>query len=380
MNLIGNRSSHTGFRGVGLSRRVLMWSLSLCCAAFAGSESLAAGKMVRISLDGQQKIGTVVAHNPEIGWFLERDGRLQSIDLNAVADFSVLGTFRPYNSMELKDQLAREFGTRFRVATTGRYVVVASGDKAERYASLFDALYRQFVVMFSARGFKMTEAEFPLVAVVYPDEAGFRRFCEQENVQPQPGLRGFYLPGSNRVALYDSAAAAQTTLAGLDRTILHEAVHQVAFNTGIHSRIGENPLWLVEGLATALEVNAVRTGDRLANPLNRVNDNRYRWFLQSLARRPSIQLADLIANDDRFRSAVLDAYADSWALTFYLMETRSADFTAYLRLLAKRDPLVPLTPEQRLADFQQVFGKDLSLLEARIRRYYDDLSTGNVAR
>lgn len=380
MNRNRNHSFEAVCRGRCPSQRGLVLSLSLACAAFVASESLAAGKMVRISLDGQQKIGTVVANTPEIGWFLERDGRLQSIDLNAVTDYSVLGTFRPYSTMELKDQLAREFGSRYRVATTGRYVIVAAGDKAERYASLFDALYRQFVVMFAARGFKMSDTEFPLVAVVYPDEAGFRRFCEQEQVQPQPGLRGFYLPGSNRVALYDSTATAQTTLSGLDRTILHEAVHQVAFNTGIHSRIGENPLWLVEGLATVLEVNAVRTGDRVANPISRVNEQRYRWFLQSPARRPSINLADLIANDDRFQSAVLDAYADSWALTFYLMETRSADFTAYLRLLAKRNPLEPLTPEQRIADFQQIFGKDLSLLEARIRRFYDDLAAANVAR
>lgn len=346
---------------------------------FATEPCRAAGRMVEIQLDGGSRIGTVVAHDAEFGWFQERDGRLNQIRLNEVSAYKPLGQFRPWNSVELRERLAKEFEREYSVSSTNHYLVVTARGIDVQYGTLFENLYRQFLVTFAARGFRMREPEFPLVAIVFPDETRFAEYCKKEGVQPQAGLRGYYLASSNRVALYDAAAAGQTSAAGLDSTIIHEAVHQVSFNTGIHSRMGVNPKWVVEGLATAYEVPAIRNSERTASAIERANPSRYRWFQQTRGERTANSLAELVAADTRFSTKPLDAYADSWALTFFLLETRSADYTAYLKVLAGRDASQPYPAAERLADFQQAFGRDLALLEARWLRFCDDLASTAAA-
>jgi hypothetical protein len=328
--------------------------------------------MVTIDLAGRQLTGTVVLHDRETGWFLERDGRLTTLALAEVADYQRHGNYRPYSAIELREQLTREFGTGFTVSATGHYLVVAA-QGGERYGRLFEELYRQFVVSFAARGFKMTEPEFPLVAVVLPTQTAFLKYCESEEVRPSPGLRGYYLPSSNRVALYDSVASGQSTTDGLDKTVIHEATHQVAFNTGVHSRIGVSPKWVVEGLATVFEQETVRRNDRVGPVMSRVNEDRYRWFQRYRGTRPTKSLVDTVQSDRLFQSQALDAYSEAWALMFFLLETRPADTVKYLRTLSARDPLKDYRPEDRLRDFQAAFGLDLSLLEAHLLRFYDEV-------
>uniref|UniRef100_A0A7C2NX44 DUF1570 domain-containing protein n=1 Tax=Schlesneria paludicola TaxID=360056 RepID=A0A7C2NX44_9PLAN len=339
-----------------------------------GVQAAAPRTMVELQWEGRTRTGTVVLHDNVTGWFLERDGRLTTLPLAEVGDYRRLGPFRPFAAVELREQLAREFGTGFTVSATGHYLVVSSRGSGERYGRLFEELYRQFVVAFAARGFRMTEPEFPLVAVVLPDQASFHRYCSAEQVQPQPGLRGYYLPSSNRVALYDAEASGQSTAEGLDKTVIHEATHQVAFNTGIHSRIGVSPKWVVEGLATVFEQESVRRNDRVGPVMSRVNDERFRWFQQYRGHRPAKSLVALVQSDRLFTSQTLDAYSEAWALMFFLLETRPADAVKYLRTLAARDPLQDYSAEQRLRDFQSAFGPDLSLLEAHLLRFYDSAS------
>lgn len=356
-----------------MSRIALLWLCWLLMASFAPVHA-ASEKMVRIEIDGNTRTGTVIAHANGNGWFLERDGRLDVIRLDEVQDYEVLGSFRGLSAIELREQLAQEFGREFQVHATGHYLVVTAAGTGQGYGALFEQLYREFVVAFSARGFRMREPQFPLVAVVFPDESAFLEYCRAEGVQPRPGLRGYYLPSSNRVALFDAGTAGDQGQRELDSTILHEAIHQVAFNTGLHSRMGTNPLWLVEGLATAYENDRVRENQRSGPVEERLNLQRFRWFLSSQGTRQRGWLARLVSTDKPYSDAALDAYAEGWAMMFYLLETRSANVTGYLRKLAERDPLQPYTDEERLQDFQQAFGRDLSLLEAHLQRYFEQLA------
>src|SRR5262245_63767441 len=40
-------------------------------------------------------------------------------------------------------------------------------------------------------------------------------------------------------------------------TTIHEATHQIAFNSGCHRRFADNPVWLAEGLAMYFETPEV---------------------------------------------------------------------------------------------------------------------------
>src|SRR5579862_3960399 len=66
--------------------------------------------------------------------------------------------------------------------------------------------------------------------------------------------------------------------ADLYNTIVHETTHQVAFNTGLHSRIAETPKWVIEGLATMFEAPGIRDSQKNASPKLRINRGRYVWF------------------------------------------------------------------------------------------------------
>jgi hypothetical protein len=160
----------------------------------------------------------------------------------------------------------------------------------------------------------------------------------------------------------------------LRNTIVHEATHQAAFNLGLHSRIGENPKWITEGLATMFEADGARQNKGSAPPQERINLERFAWF-SAYARksRPPKSLARFVMDDRMFQDAPLDAYAQAWALMFYLAETRSSQLTKFLNAVSSRPWLEAYTAEKRLADFQSAFGDDIDRLEVAFLRFMDDL-------
>jgi uncharacterized protein DUF1570 len=350
----------------------------LCCAGSYFTTTCCAElprSLIEVKIGKNQFSGRIAAANEQDCWLLQRDGRLSKFLMDDVTDFSeVEPRFRPYPSIDVRDQLKAEFGRNFEVKTTSHYIVVAQRGAAEHYAALFEQIYRQCHVYFVAHGFPMDEPEFPLVAVVFHDQASFARYCRSEGAMPQTGLVGFYLATSNRVALYDQTAAGQSTEAGVYDTAIHEATHQIAFNTGIHSRIGQTPQWVVEGLATLFEADGVRARDVSAMVSDRINPERLEWFQKyRRLRRPTGSLEAYIRDDILFKRAPLDAYSQAWALSFYLVESRPMEFARYLKAIAARDPLERYDAGARLSDFRDAFGKDLAIIESGLLRFHDRL-------
>ncbi len=332
--------------------------------------------LIEIKVGKEQFSGRIVAADDRDCWVFQRDGRMSRVRMDDVDDCSeVAPRFRPFPSLELRDQLRTEFGRDFEVKATSHYIVVARKESAERYAKLFEQVYRQFHSYFVPRGFRMEEPEFPLVAVVLPDQASFTKYCRAEGANPKQGVVGYYLPVSNRVALYDRTATGRTRDDDTNDTVIHEATHQVAFNTGVHSRIGQSPQWVVEGLATLFESDGIRAKQSGGSSLDRINPERFEWFqTYRRQRRTPASLESFVRNDNAFQRAALDAYSEAWALTFYLAESRSAEFAAYLRSIAARDPLKPYTADERLNDFRAAFGADLALIESGFLRFHDRLA------
>jgi hypothetical protein len=342
------------------------------CRIAGGAEPLA---LLELKIGKERIEGRIAAHNDQTCWLLQRDGRLASFRTDDVTDFQEIAPrFRPYSSLDLRDQLQTEFGRDYEVRTTTHYVVVASRGEAVRYADLFERIYRQFHTYFTTRGFRITDPEFPMVAVVLPNQESFLAYCVAEGARPQPGLVGFYLPGSNRVALYDRAAAGQSTELDVDKTVIHEGTHQVAFNCGVHSRIGPTPLWLLEGLATLFEAEGIRKREAGGEIGDRVNPERIEWFGEyRRQRRPADSLEAFVRDDRLFKTSALDAYSQAWALTFYLAETRPVELAKYLKVVATRNPLEKYEGDARVKDFRDAFGRDLRFLETGMLRFYDRL-------
>jgi hypothetical protein len=318
-------------------------------------------KLLDLQVGDQRVKGRVLTHNDEMCWLLHQDGRLQQIAMGNVTDFKELGErFKANSQLEIRKQLETEFGSDFEVRTTSHYVVVARRGIAESYAVLFERIYFEFMRLFRARGLRVVEAEFPLVAIVLPDEVSFVKYCRNEKTRVQPGMVGFYLSTSNRVAMYERPNAMN-----LDRTVIHEATHQVAFNTGIHSRLARHPRWVVEGLATVFEADGIRSRHGTSSPADRINRERYLWFLEyAKSRRPAKALKNFVCEDSLFEKSVLDAYGEAWSLSFFLMETQPKEYSNYLKKLVDRDPLSVYGADERLKDFTDSFGQDLDKIES----------------
>ena len=66
------------------------------------------------------------------------------------------------------------------------------------------------------------------------------------------------------------------------------------------------------------------------------------------------------------------AYAEAWALTFFLVETMPRDYARFLQKTAQRPTFQDYSASDRYADFTSVFGNDFRMLDARFTRYLKD--------
>ena len=339
--------------------------------------------------------GRVVAHNTSLFWLLQRDGRMRRLRMDSVSRFrSVTPRFRGFRAVDVKSALRREFGHGYAVVSTQHYVVVASPGDAKKFAEQFEKVYRTFVNYFGVRKFPIEKPKFPLVAVVFPDRAQFVKYARKDGVRIASRILGYYHPGSNRVALFDDS---RTTLGRIEErtigarpipgvfvrpsgiasfkdTIVHEGTHQVAFNTGLHTRIGPTPRWLVEGLATVFEAPGIRNRRGERGATSRINPARFDGFRRYVAAgRKRGSLRQLIAGDSGITRNIHNFYAEAWALSYFLLETRSQNYSKYLRIVSGRDPLKPYPARDRTADFQQAFGTNIDRLERDFLRFMSRL-------
>lgn len=330
--------------------------------------------MMRTYVDGQIIEGQPLLWSRSQMLLLGRDGRLHIFDPRAARQSRKTSPrFFGYTQSEMKEDLYREFGKTSEITTTYHYIVVHPSGQKSQWADRFEKLYRSFHHYFRVRGFRPQEPPYPLVAVVFRNEADYFTYASREGTKLQHGTLGHYSQLNNRVFLFDTRddGGDWTTNAEI---VIHEATHQMAFNTGIHTRFAATPLWLVEGLATMYEARGVydsRLSDTRADRINRGRLRNFKDFVSE--RRPAGFMAELIADDAAFRSDPIDAYAEAWALTFFLVETRPREYGEYLARTAARKAFTDYASEERVADFQDIFHKDLRWFESQFLSFMEDV-------
>jgi hypothetical protein len=332
----------------------------------------AAESMIRLDLAGKTLEGTPLSWSEKKVFFLARDGQLAEFSPSEPTNYAkVAGGFHSYSQGEIRGLLLHEFGQGYEVSGVGHYLIVHPAGKRDQWAPRFEELFRSFVQYFSARGWQLTEPRFPLVAVIYPRQVDFWQQATREGLRQTPGVLGYYSPKTNRILMFDAAAPG----GGFDwttnaETIIHEAAHQSAFNTGVHTRFGDPPRWVVEGLGTMFEARGVWQSRTYPNLSDRINRGRLEaWRRYAKGRRQSDSVAQLVSSDRMFSSDPDGAYAEAWALSFFLIESTPKKYIEYMAKTAARPAFADFPAPQRLQEFTGTFGSDLTMLDARMQRF-----------
>ncbi len=305
----------------------------------------------------------------------------------------------PFKALEAAatgQRLLTELPPGFDVHTTRHYVIAFNTSRAyaQWVGALFERLYGAFTNYWSRRGFELHDPEFPLVVVVFGSREAYLAHARAELGEGADTIIGYYSLRTNRVTMFDltgieayggglgnrrpNAAAINRLLSqpGAEKgvaTIIHEATHQIAYNCGLHTRFADIPLWVSEGLAVYFETPDL-SSVKGWRTIGAVNTERLARFRQYTANRGAGSLESLVSDDARFRNArtALDAYAEAWALNYFLIRQRPKEYAKYVKSLAAKQRLDWDKPAARLSEFQAAFG-ELKALDREFLRYFEKL-------
>ena len=361
--------------------------------------SLPAKDIISFDRDGEVRTveGRVEVEAQDGGLLvLARDGVLWAIQPQEIRSHKTdEAAFDPYQPDDLAAAILAKLPAGFRVHQTTHYVICynTTREYAQWCGALYERLYQAFYNYWNRRGMELKESP-PLVAVVFQDRASYEVYGRAELGSAISAVIGYYSLETNRIAMYDltgvddlrnsrnriptaqhinqllSQPQSERTVA----TIIHEATHQLAFNSGLQTRFADIPVWLSEGIAIYFETPDLRSKKGWSK-IGEINGFRLQEFVRFMPQRPADSLTTLLGSDERFRdtAAATPAYAESWALCYFLIRTRPKEFAEYLRLLREKAPLVPCTAQQRLADFRAAFGVDLGELNTDFIRHMHKL-------
>jgi hypothetical protein len=330
---------------------------------------------MELVLDGERVQGTPLTYSEENVTLLCRDGDMIDFAPSKVKDFhKVADNFTPYPASVMHGRLAAEFGSGFEINGTQHFIVLHPRGQKHQWVERFENMFRSFQMYFSVRGFELTRPEFPLIAIVFAKRSDFERYASKEGASVA-GLLGYYMPKSNRVVMFDQGEGNGNKEAWQESfaTVLHEASHQTAFNTGIHSRTSPPPRWVAEGLGTMFEAKGVADSRAYPYEKDRINRGRFNNFRMFKSTRKPVAFLELLQSDAPFQRDSVRAYAESWALTFYLVEKMPREYAKYLKKTASRPPFTGYSSSQRVKDFTDVFGTNLPLLDSKFLRFMDEL-------
>ncbi len=350
------------------------FSTLLVSADTASGQQSKVDMTVKIAYKKKNYVGRPLAWDGKDMMLLRRDGKISILPVKSDKDYEkVKRGFDPYSTEDIRVRLQKEFGSRYQVSTTPNFVVVHPPGDFNVWAMPFQELYSRFRVYFSSRGFQLEQPEFPMVAVVLRTRGEFDRFLKDYHEYDRDIL-GYYSPRSNRIITYDQTqgrSRSKDWFFNAD-TIIHEATHQTAFNTGVHTRFGPVVRWASEGLAMLFEAPGFNNSMYYSRQNDRINRDRLTQ-LKSYYEQGRVKgnMKKLVLSNDLFRTDPHLAYAVSWGMSFYLSETMPSKYHRYLRNDGQRTDFSDYTRKQRASDFASAFGRDFSALDARMERFID---------
>jgi hypothetical protein len=316
----------------------------------------------------------------------ERNGKLHQISAKQITSRDDAETlFAPLTSSELAIDLLSQVPGEFEITETEHYVLCSNSaaEYVEFCGKLLESVFDQYFRIMGELRVAVHEPARKLPIVIFANASDFQAFAKKQHPEISfEDTPGYFSVPDNQTLLLDLTGDRSIRLATSIRkrlaekplqvaTVVHEAVHQLAFNSGLQVRMADNPLWLSEGLAMYFESGVSRSSLLLSRP-GLVNPRHHPAFMQLVRdNRITGDLNSLIESDTAFQSIeeMPTAYAKAWALTHYLFRQEKKGMQKYLQGIALRKPMVGLRVEQRTQEFQDAFGKLPDEMEREIVSY-----------
>lgn len=211
-----------------------------------------------------------------------------------------------------------------------------------------------------------------MVAIVFPDQAAMYAEFKRLKINASR-VSGLYSGESNRVMTHDGGR-----LESIAETVRHEAAHQSAFNSGVHSRVNDMPRWITEGIGQMFEPEAM-LASRSSNVRDRINQGSIRFIRDTYRDRHDTRISrtmmQLVSDNTMFEkeNQIEEAYSVAWAMMFYLSERKPKAFARLLNHTASRPPFQEYTRAERIKDFERIVGTDIFEFSKRVSWYLREL-------
>lgn len=355
------------------------WFGALFLAAMLGTGGRGEPPDDRVRLtttDGRTVAGRIVIEAVDGSLLVDHDdGRYELFAAGAVVARQPAAATEPTTPREFGERVLAGLPAGFELLVTKHYVVCfnTSRDYAAWCAALYERLHDGFTNYWTKAGLPLADSPRPLVVVIFATRQDYEAHAAADLGPAADRVVGYYNLLSNRVVTFDLTGSdqlaprgrrpgragieilASPAASGMVATIVHEATHQLAFNSGLHQRLAAVPLWVSEGIATYFETPDLES-PRGWRAIGSVNRPRLDHFLATY--RPGL-IEAILTDDELFRrpETALDAYAAAWVVTHHLLQTRKRQFVEYQRRLSAKRPLVEDPPETRLEDFRAAFGE-----------------------
>ncbi|MEZ6126981.1 MAG: DUF1570 domain-containing protein [Planctomycetaceae bacterium] len=290
--------------------------------------------------------------------------------------------FTKFDTDELSAELLRLTGDGFRIQQTQHFVLCSSaselytsycGRLLERVADEFERLFRDGQV-------KLTPLNHPLPVIIFREPVMFQEFAAKQHPDVSfTDVPGYYSVRDNQMLIaavsgdrdFHTNSDVLRELKKRPRqveTIVHEAVHQLCFNSGLMVRYAETRLWLAEGLAVYFEPIG-RGGSLVWNRPGAPSSIHLPGFKTATASgRFQVPIHDLLTSDDAFSNSetVAAAYAEAWAVTWYLLRHHRDRFDQLMKLEQQRQPLTGISADRRQQEARQITGPEAAAFEQTV--------------
>ena len=390
--------------------------------AFSSSSTEVASRLNRAERDVQEGRTAEAAS-------LYREILLTLDPLNETA-YDALMTLQPRLTLpasnETESLVHSRLGGGFRRHVTDHFILLSDGDPTwtQEQAARLERAHHEFFRFANRLNLRPLPLDQRLVCVLFDSAQSFSRFAAVQDNVNERWVAGYYAAKPNYVVFYntmngpaledarDHLAQAERDLTDVREQIksarlnrdegraqslmqeaasmsayvdrekrrltdiagglstaktIHEAIHQLAFNTGVQSRYRHYPFWATEGLATAFETD--RAGESFGP--DRVYSARQQRFDRLLDEGRLLSLKDLVRLDrvpDGSEETAEVMYHESYAFCRWVYRFRRDELADYLKRMALPVGYAAapsggrVSPEEHLRIFEDCFG-DVDALE-----------------